>query len=271
MSGAPGLCLDVDNCGVGFETTPGLCPGDASVQCCTDPATACDPDAMPLPNEGLVETSWDARCPDGMIRSDGFCIDRFEGSLVELDTDGSAVGSWSPYFTPGRTRVRAVSLEGAVPQGYISQVQATAACQEAGKRLCTETEWLRVCQGSAETTYPYGNTLEPLRCNDRRDRHPVIEYFGTSEDWIWSELGHPCISQIPDSLDITGLNDACESEDGAMDMMGNLHEWTADPGGVFKGGFYVDTELNDPGCLYATTAHNVQHWDYSTGFRCCAD
>ena len=23
--------------------------------------------------------------------------------------------------------------------------------------------------------------------------------------------------------------------------------------------------------LYATTAHNTQHWDYSTGFRCCAD
>ena len=33
----------------------------------------------------------------------------------------------------------------------------------------------------------------------------------------------------------------------------------------------ADTEKNGPGCLYATTAHNTQHWDYSTGFRCCAD
>lgn len=33
----------------------------------------------------------------------------------------------------------------------------------------------------------------------------------------------------------------------------------------------VDTRLNGAGCLYATTAHDVSHADYSTGFRCCAD
>jgi hypothetical protein len=52
--------------------------------------------------------------------------------------------------------------------------------------------------------------------------------------------------------------------------MGNLHEWTADPNGTFRGGFYADTAINGEGCLYATTAHNRSHWDYSTGFRCCA-
>ena len=46
---------------------------------------------------------------------------------------------------------------------------------------------------------------------------------------------------------------------------------TADPAGTFRGGFYVDTTINGPGCLYATTAHNTLHWDYSTGFRCCAN
>jgi hypothetical protein len=29
--------------------------------------------------------------------------------------------------------------------------------------------------------------------------------------------------------------------------------------------------INGEGCLYRTTAHGVSHWDYSTGFRCCAD
>lgn len=33
-------------------------------------------------------------------------------------------------------------------------------------------------------------------------------------------------------------------------MMGDLHEWTA-------------------GCLYATAAHGVSYWDYSTGLHCC--
>ena len=60
------------------------------------------------------------------------------------------------------------------------------------------------------------------------------------------------------------------SADGLFDLMGNLHEWTADPAGTFRGGFYVDTVINGNGCLYRTTAHDVAHWDYSTGFRCCA-
>ena len=271
VSGAPGLCMDVADCGAPFVATAGLCPGDANVQCCTDPATACDEMAMPTPNDGLVEESWDATCPDGMVRSADICIDRYEASLVQLDAGGNEVGSWSPYFNPGSTRVRAVSLRGAVPQGYINETQAAAACAEAGKRMCTDAEWLRACQGSGTTTYPYGEGLMPGVCNDARANHPAIEYFGTADAWIWSELGNPCISQIPASLDITGVNAGCESEDGALDMMGNLHEWTADPAGTFRGGFYADTMINGPGCLYATTAHDVSHWDYSTGFRCCAD
>ena len=61
------------------------------------------------------------------------------------------------------------------------------------------------------------------------------------------------------------------SAEGVYDLMGNLHEWTADPAGTFRGGFYVDTVINGNGCSYVTTAHAVTHWDYSTGFRCCAD
>jgi hypothetical protein len=41
-------------------------------------------------------------------------------------------------------------------------------------------------------------------------------------------------------------------------------------GGTFRGGYYVETQLNGHGCDYATTAHDVTYWDYSTGFRCCA-
>ena len=70
---------------------------------------------------------------------------------------------------------------------------------------------------------------------------------------------------------VLGARAGCASADGIMDLMGNLHEWTADPAGTFRGGFFVDTRINGDGCLYATTAHDVNHWDYSTGFRCCAD
>ena len=39
----------------------------------------------------------------------------------------------------------------------------------------------------------------------------------------------------------------------------------------FRGGYYLDTKLNGEGCDYRTTAHAPAYYDYSTGFRCCAD
>jgi sulfatase modifying factor 1 len=271
VDGAPGLCLPTAMCPPGMTRTAGLCPGDADVQCCSDPSTACDPAAAPTPNDGLEEDSIDPGCPPGMVLVEGFCIDRWEAALALVDDGGRTIGSHSPFVHPGGASVRAVSIRGAVPQAYIDGETAEAACVASGKRLCTDTEWLRACQGAAGHTYPYGDALEPGRCNDARETHPAIEYFGTADAWIWSELGHPCIAQLPDGLQVTGAFAACESDDGVLDMMGNLHEWTADPDGTFRGGFYVDTALNGPGCLYATTAHDRTHWDYSTGFRCCAD
>ena len=152
-----------------------------------------------------------------------------------------------------------------------AMVQAAAACSLAGKRLCSDDEWLRACRGAGASIYPFGDVAMPGTCNDARTCHPAIQYFESSADWIWSELGHPCLNQLPAGLAATGAHQGCVSEDGAFDMMGNLHEWTADPGGTFRGGFYVDTAINGPGCTYRTTAHTVTYWDYSTGFRCCAD
>jgi hypothetical protein len=54
-------------------------------------------------------------------------------------------------------------------------------------------------------------------------------------------------------------------------MVGNLHEWTADPEGTLRGGFYLDTSKLGEGCDYAAVGHDVKYRDYSTGFRCCAD
>jgi hypothetical protein len=270
VDAAPGVCIPSAACPRGLTLTTGLCPGDADIQCCTDPSLACDPDAAPTPNEGLVETSHDPSCPPGMITAGDVCIDRHEASLVVIDGDGRVIGSHSPYVHP-TADVRAVSIEGAVPQGYIDADTAEQACVAAGKRLCTDGEWLRACRGASDRLYPYGDRVQPGTCNDARDSHPAIEYFGTADPSVFSMLGHPCILQVPDGVQTTGAHPQCVTEDGAFDMMGNLHEWTADAAGTFRGGFFVDTVLNGPGCTYATTAHDRSHWDYSTGFRCCAD
>ncbi|MCA9678038.1 MAG: SUMF1/EgtB/PvdO family nonheme iron enzyme, partial [Myxococcales bacterium] len=211
-------------------------------------------------------------CPPGMTHvadGAGFCVDRWEAALVD-ETDGVAVGH-SPYANPGSRLVRAVSAPGVVPQGYISGTQAAAACARAGKRLCSDVEWLRACQGAAGHTFPYGDTRAPGACNDARACHPAVQYFESSDGSVFSMIDHPCINQLPDGLAATGSYAACVTDEGAYDMMGNLHEWTDDPAGTFRGGYYVDTRINGDGCLYRTTAHDVSHWDYSTGFRCCAD
>ena len=250
-------------------------PGVVRETCVVDDgawSTSCVGDEVRQPNVGIEEPAGLDGCPPGMVATwtGATCIDRWEAHLVELRSDGTTA-PWSPYFSPAGAAVRAVSAPGAVPQGYISEVEAEAACFEAGKRLCTLDEWEAACGGASSWTYPYGDMREPGVCNDARADHPVIEYFGTTEDWIWSELGHPCIGQLDDGLARSGDYAGCSTSDGVFDMMGNLHEWLDDPDGTFKGGFYVDTVVNGDGCLYTTTAHDVTHWDYSTGFRCCAD
>lgn len=283
VQGVAGTCQLVSSCAL--TSTPGFCPGPTNVRCChaavdagvpTDQGVlACDPNDMPTPNAGLEEAPGIGGCPPGMLSTGTFCVDRYE-AFVRIDRGGGAAPEdWSPFHHPptlsGGQTLMAFSVAGAIPQGQISGVQAANACAGSGKRLCTDAEWLSACRGPSSFVYPYGNTRQSGVCNDARAVHPAVEYFGTSASWIWSMLGNPCIAQIPNSLDPTGANGGCVTSAGAFDMMGNLHEWTSAAAGTFRGGFFADTSINGNGCLYATTAHNTQHWDYSTGFRCCAD
>jgi sulfatase modifying factor 1 len=270
--GEPGHCDMTTSCSAmsSHAPWPGFCPGTpGDVECCIpDLLLLCDPSLFATPNRQLTtEAPGSGGCPAGMLAVTTFCIDKYEASLVRM-SDGT---SWSPFVNPGTTEVVAVSVKDAVPQAYIDQVQAGDACTNAGKRLCSDTEWLRACQGPDAFTYPYGNTRMPGVCNDHRDLHPAYEYFGTTDDSVFTMLDNACIDQIPESLDKAGANSGCESAEGAFDMMGNIHEWTSNAAGSFRGGYYVDTVENGNGCLYVTTAHDTSYWDYSTGFRCCAD
>lgn len=218
-------------------------------------------------------------CPSDMAMiGRGFCIDVYEASLVQVKPDG-AEPPW-PYYemlTPG-IAVRAVSEEGVFPQGYISGVQAKAACEASGKRLCKPDEWRTACMGPEKTTFPYGNKRETGRCND--NGRSAMHFFNPLLDdkpehrWMWGFSGNmtdPRLNQLEGTLTRTGEREGCTNDYGVYDMVGNLHEWVDDPDGTFQGGYYLDTHLNGDGCNYRTTAHPMSHLDYSTGFRCCAD
>ena len=212
-------------------------------------------------------------CPAGMVSVGGrFCIDAFEASLDLVDAKGRTLRKHSPYTTPGAdARIVARSRRGVVPQAHISQEQAAAACESAGKRLCTDDEWLAACRGKSSGAYPYGDEHEAGRCNDK-GVSPLRSLHGAAEGlevFGMDAMNDPRLNQIAGTVAKTGQFKKCKTTAGAFDMVGNLHEWTADANGTFRGGYYLDTEINGSGCDYVTKAHNTKYRDYSIGFRCC--
>jgi hypothetical protein len=242
-------------------------------------------------------------CSDDMVRVAGFCIDRFEASLVDDDT-GEAL---SPYYPPnpsliraiwtewndritdgtaglldiplpplparqiqGSFRPRAVSRRGAVPSGYMTKTVAAAACAAAGKRLCSLDEWVRACKGQRDEPFPYGPTYRKDVCNVFRDEHPGhLLHDSFSEDLLDPRMNQVSWQKRP-LLAPTGTYEACRSRwgaDGAYDMVGNLDEWVEADVPTFAGGFYARATRN--GCDAKVSSHGPSYFDYSTGARCC--
>jgi hypothetical protein len=213
-------------------------------------------------------------CPSGMASVLGrFCVDRWEASLDVVDRRGRTRRRHSPYHAVASDQlVVARSRPGVVPQAYVSRDDAARACETAGKRLCTDAEWIAACQGRTPTVYPYGDEFQPRRCNDA-GISPLLRLFGekpTLELYGYEAMNDPRLNQVPGSLARTGQFRRCRNSFGVHDMVGNLHEWTADPSGTFRGGYYLDTKANGEGCRYKTVAHAPSYHDYSTGFRCCS-
>lgn len=212
-----------------------------------------------------------------------FCMDRWEASLKRATPSGEQALWPSNIPVDGReAEMIALSVPGRKPQGYISGVQAERACSNANKRLCTIDEWVRACRGTAGSTYPYGNTRTPELCNDHPAgsvQHPVIRLFerfappGTDRARMWYPewMNDHRLFDLPSTVEPAGSRSECKNGYGIYDLVGNLHEWVADPKGTFVGGFFMDTQQNGEGCSYRTSAHPNNYHDYSTGFRCCAD
>jgi hypothetical protein len=106
-----------------------------------------------------------------------FCIDIYEASLVEtVNGEEKPFPHWLPV--DGHA-VRAVSVAGAFPQAFISEVQAEDACTASGKRLCAHAEWKTACVGPAKTTFPYGEARAPGTCHDE-GKSAVGAVFGAA-------------------------------------------------------------------------------------------
>jgi len=180
----------------------------------------------------------------------------------------------------------------ALPLVMYTFVEAEAWCEARDKRLCFEDEWLLACEGSQAYAYPYGDTLEPGRCND---------------DKIWRTYNQTLLNGWPpsasstdiDSLDAlfaaaravsatataaadhveslyqgegAGANQSCVGEHGVFDLVGNVEEWTrrrdwSDPQfqGNLKGRYWAESRT----CQSSVRTHGNGFRFYEIGFRCC--
>jgi formylglycine-generating enzyme required for sulfatase activity len=235
-----------------------------------------------------------APCSDDMVLVERTCVDRYEAHLLERQADGTLT-PYPAHQRPEKGHYVAASSKGAKPQAFISQCEAATACEHAGKRLCKLTEWYRACTGSDNTTYPYGATYEPKRCNVGKTHLLSMLHGASSRNWSYAAFNDPKLATTPGFLALSGEYDGCASPEGVHDMVGNLHEWVADRvdrtlpsklpvpaiiqrrigrnagNGIFMGGFFSTTNEHGSGCTFTTAAHDPRYHDYSTGFRCCSD
>jgi formylglycine-generating enzyme len=183
-----------------------------------------------------------------MARLERFCIDRYEAHLVARGPSGELTPH--PHFQRPEEGVtyEARSEAGALPQAYVSRIEAQAACANAEKRLCSRREWQRACKGRREgtgeaagigmgtgigegalgTTYPYGQRSEPRRCNVEKPHLLTIRFGADPRRWAYAQFNDPTLNQEPGFLARSGEHAGCVGDAGVYDLVGNLHEWVSD-------------------------------------------
>ncbi len=166
---------------------------------------------------------------------------------------------------------KAMSVPGVPAATNLDWFEARAACQAAGKRLCTEAEWMTACQGAipvdanhngiysdyrlAGTEYPYGNLYKAGLCNDDLD----VPAPAPGSD----ATGVPLPSLI------TGNHPKCRSSSGVYDLSGNVREWigTVPNMGAYIGGAFQSQASAT--CYSRTESYGPYHRSDALGFRCC--
>lgn len=260
----------------------------------TASASAAPPPPTPAEVEAAEHGPAEQGCPSGMARIGRTCIDRWEAHLVLVGADGARAPHPHNLRPEPGARYEAHTRPGVFPQGYISRVEASAACKEAGKRLCGRGEWLRACRGGPGRKWPYGHGGRRGVCNNAKAHLLSMKHGDKGGRWKYDEhFNDPSLLIEPGFLAKAGEHEGCRTPEGVFDLVGNLHEWVdgkvdqdlvdkladepverrkqpwREGNGIFLGGFFSNTDELGPGCTYITIAHEPSYHDYSTGFRCC--
>jgi len=173
--------------------------------------------------------------PARRITLDPFWLDKFEVTNAQFQQFADATGSktdaeklgWGFDFVNGKwEQVNGISWRAPragvtladrqkFPVVLVSWHDASAYCAWAGKRLPSEAEWERTARGNDARAFPWGNIWDGSKLN----------FCDSNCAYSWKEAS--VNDGFAESAPVGNYPQA-GSPFGAMDMAGNVWEWTAD-------------------------------------------
>ena len=224
-------------------------------------------------------------CPEDMILIDGKyctdlevdCLEKFYAPQNHLwvckavKEPTRCIGEERPvrycidrYEFPNKAGVRPMVMQ--------NFYQAEVHCAKRGKRVCTETEWTKACEGPDNKPFPYGYVRDPSICNgdqpwDSPNKQKLLDRDPAELERLWK--GKP-----------SGSQPGCVTDYGVFDMPGNADELAASethhPGkpkwnfdNVTTGGPWYYGVRNM--CRPKIYTHDESFAYYYLSWRCCAE
>ncbi len=148
--------------------------------------------------------------------------------------------------------------------------QAQVHCAARGKRVCTESEWTKACEGPSEKPFPYGYVRDPTICQGDQvygfpDKTKLTNRDPAELERLWKAKP-------------SGTQPGCVSDYGVFDMPGNADELAASE---TKGGPKSDFDNVTTGgpwyfgtrnmCRPKIYTHDESFAYYYLSWRCCAE
>jgi formylglycine-generating enzyme required for sulfatase activity len=169
----------------------------------------------------MGSNDYDDQKPIHTVYLDAYYIDKYEVTNAQYKKFCDATGHSQPSGPDFRGMTSYFTNYPNYPVVNVSWNDASSYASWAGKRLPTEAEWEKAARGTDGRKYPWGNTWDPSKCNNRESNSPD-GYANTAP-----------VGSFPQGA----------SPYGVMDMAGNVWEWCTD---WYDKDYYSQSPNNNP-------------------------